>query len=316
MSRRPLAGFRAGSGLASPALILVWLALGVGLIWLQWNMGLAGVEEHSGIVKAVTVDPAFGMHVKIDSSSIDFFFGSTEFPQSPDIRVGDHVDVLSESAPLPGWADAAQSQRGTWIATIHGDEVAPFTPATWPLHEAMRWSALALGILVAAFGVTSLIRWVPSTRRHATPVRGTSLSNLQSQDAASRVAIGPEPAQALDTSERVQDASLTLPRQVRDPARVGVWVGVFSVIALPIIDFVGISTAGPCALAWWADWVFKGVPILLALGGITSLILASLSTSGSVHRLPARVLGIIALAMALLSIAINFVAAISCVAFF
>ncbi|HEX2714523.1 MAG TPA: hypothetical protein VHM88_20200, partial [Candidatus Acidoferrales bacterium] len=146
--RRLIAGFSKGTGIASPALILVWFVLGAGLTWFHLHLSGAGVALASGTVTTVNSDPQFGTHISLDSSTLDFFFDSTDYPRLPDVRVGDHVDILTQAEPQ-GWAVAAQSSRGLWIDTIYGDEVAPFSPHTWFLHEILSWAALAVGIAAA-----------------------------------------------------------------------------------------------------------------------------------------------------------------------
>lgn len=156
---RLIAGFRKGIGPASPSLVFVWLAIGAGLIWLQWGMSLAGIESFSGNVTNVITNGKFGTHITIDSTSRDFYFGSVDFPQLPEIRVGDHIDILSRPQP-DGSPVAAQSQRGTWIDASYGDELAGFTPQTWAVHEVLRWSVLALGLVVLLFGAASFVRGI------------------------------------------------------------------------------------------------------------------------------------------------------------
>lgn len=312
---RAIAGFRKGAGLAAPALIVVWLVLGAGLLWLGWYVGLAGTEAHSGTVMRVSLIPTFETYatldVTIDSSSYDFFFDNIDFPQLPDVRIGDHVDILTQPSP-EGYAIAIQSQRGTWIDTIYGDQVRPFTPRTWPLHEAVRWTALVLGILTGLFGVASLIRWLPSGQPQLATVGGTPASSLPSEVGASSEVVRPESAQAPDaTSEPVVETVSARSRPASIPAEVGVWVGRVTVTALPILDFISITAAyavgGRCgSSAWWSIGVLIGVPIALAVGGITTLIFAASGAGGSSHRIPARGLGIVALALAVVSVPINF----------
>ena len=80
---------------------------------------------------------------------------------------------------------------------------------------------------------------------------------------------------------------------------------------MPILELISITAAsavgGRCGSAtWWSIGVLIGVPIALAIGGITTLILAASSTGGSPQKIPARVLGILALGMALAGVLINF----------
>ncbi len=307
MRARLLGDFKSGRGLASPSLIVVWLALGAGLIWLQWNMSFAGIESYSGNVKTVSTDPQFGTHVTIDSSSIDFFFDSLGFAQLPDIRVGDHIEMLTE--PLPqgyGIAEAVavDSQRGAWVSTIYGRDIAGFTPQTWALHEVLRWSALALGVLIALFGAASLVRWIPSTQARAQNGRGSAIapaSVSESPGAATELDAQPPP---LVHDTPVASAPPSVPSS--DRADLGVWVGGVTVTALPFLEVVGVFSAfGSCASYGFNDGLLIAITIALFAGGISTLILAASSATGSPRRAVARRLGMVAVVMAVASVPVN-----------
>jgi hypothetical protein len=289
MWARPLAGFKNGRGFASPALILVWLALGVGLVWLGWYIGLSGITAYSGTVKTVSTDPQNGMHFGLDSSSLDFFFDSLGNSRLPDITAGDHVDILAIPQP-EGWSIAVDSPRGTWIDSTYGNEIAPFTPQTWTLHEALRWTALAFGILIALFGLASLLRWIPSRQQR------TALTSADTD-----TSIGP--AEALHEPEFpiVQGSS-----PPSDPATLGTAIGTLTVTVLPILEVIAATVGlGSCSAYQFADTILIGISVALAAGGITTLILSSRGAVDSPRRSTARRLGIVAIVMALASIPIN-----------
>jgi hypothetical protein len=308
---RPMLGrlftdFKRGAGLASPALIPLWLAMGVGLLWLQWNLGFYGIESYSGTVKTVSSDPQYGMHVAIDSSSLDFFFDSLGNSRLPDIRAGDHVEILTDPQP-EGWSIAVQSQRGTWIDSIYGSEIAPFTPQTWMLHEALRWSALALAILVGLFGLASLVRWIPSSQQRPAPSGGTSASVPSSAVDAPGAASGLDNLQASsEPGLPVVQASAQWSQPPSDRAALGVTVGSITVIGLPILELVVvIASLGSCSGYQSADLMLIALSIALVTGAISTLVLASRGTAGSPRRAIARRLGIVAVVMAVISLPIN-----------
>lgn len=78
----------------------------------------------------------------------------------PDVRVSDHVVILTAESCGSGSPIAVQSQRGIWTDSIYDFGVRPFTPETWPIHELVRWLALSLGVAFATFGLASLFRWI------------------------------------------------------------------------------------------------------------------------------------------------------------
>jgi hypothetical protein len=302
---RLVTSFRKGAGLASPALIVVWLALGAGLLWLQWAMSSSEIVLYSGNVKAVSTDPQYGTHVAIDSSSLDFFFDANEFPQLPDIEVGDHVDILTQPQSK-GSAVAVQSQRGTWIQS-YSQEVAPFTPQTWGVHEVLRWSALALGILAAVFGGASLVRWIPSAQIQAASSFQAPAPDPDAieepTDAAAKVEADPD---ANVSGESVEQASSSETASFSDRAATAVWIGGITVTALPILELIGvISGLGSCTGAGSADALLIAITIALTAGGVGTLILASTSQAGSPRRALARRLGIVAVVMAAVSVPVN-----------
>lgn len=171
LSERFRRDFREGKGVAAPALIVVWLAAGGGMIAMSLHTGSPGIDIYSGTVASVHAEPGDGLRVKLRGSAFDFFFSDTSYSQLPDVRVADDVEILAEAdqlgvndqsgAPVIS-ALAVESGRGTWTDSIFGDAVTPFTPATWPLHEAIRWLLFALGCVGAGLGLTSLFRWIPS----------------------------------------------------------------------------------------------------------------------------------------------------------
>ena len=152
--------FPTRKGVASLAVILVLIAIGLALIGLGWNFSIQGIQSHSGIVSTIRVEGATYkiLHLTIDSSSRDFVFSDTFYEPLPDVRVGDRVVILTAESCGYGSTVAAQSQRGIWIDSINDFGLRPFTPETWPTHEVIRWLALSLGVVFALVGAASLLR--------------------------------------------------------------------------------------------------------------------------------------------------------------
>ena len=146
--------------IVQPALLAVWIAAGLGLLGLSWHLGIQGIQRQSGAVATVRDEPGAGLHLTLDAASRDFPFLQDFYDTPPDVRVGDRVAVLTMEACGSGFPLAVQSQRGTWIDSIQGDLVQPFTPNTWWLHELFRWLSLTAGILVSASGLVALLRWI------------------------------------------------------------------------------------------------------------------------------------------------------------
>ena len=145
------------------------------------HMGIPEVDDFSGVVQTAHAESTDGLRVMLRGEDIDYFFSDITYSQLPDVRVGDQIQILAEAhqyvvndqagAPVLR-ALAVESTRGTWTDSIFGDEVAPFTPGTWVLHDVIRWGALTLGILAGAFGLLSLVWWIRSRPRPvASPVR-------------------------------------------------------------------------------------------------------------------------------------------------
>jgi hypothetical protein len=142
------------------ALLAVWIAAGLGLLGLSWHLGIQGIQLQSGIVATIRDEPGAGLHITLDASSRDFPFLQDFYDTPPDVRVGDRVAILTMEACGYGFPLAVQSQRGSWIDSIQGDLVQPFTPNTWWLHELFRWLSLTAGIIVSASGLVALVRWI------------------------------------------------------------------------------------------------------------------------------------------------------------
>ena len=154
--------FPGGTGVASLALIVAGMTVGAALIGLGWHLSVEGIQTHSGIVRMARVERGTVniLHLTLDASSHDFVFGDIFYEPLPDVRVGDRVVILTAESCGYGSTVAVQSQRGMWINSINDFGVRPFTPETWPIHEAIRWETLSLGVVVALFGMASLIRWI------------------------------------------------------------------------------------------------------------------------------------------------------------
>ena len=317
------ADFRAGTGPAKAPLIVPWMVGAAVLIGLSLYMGSAGIEARSGTVGTITSDLRFGMHATLVSSSEDFFFDDIDFPQLPDIRVGDQVDILTVPQPT-GWAIAVQSQRGTWVSIYH-DAAAPFTPVTWPVHEGIRWLALTLGFLAALFAAASLIRWLASRPRSVTPIVGTAQSTVAPDMTVASEVVPPvqptEPRPAgsagLSVPERSVAARFERPRPasdgvgrtghapVSDRALVAVWIGGVTVAAFPILEFIAFA-GQRCPVPSYMYVLLAAIPIAVASGAISTLLLASRSTGASPERAhAARKFGIIAIVIAVASAPVN-----------
>ena len=156
-------------GAAWPVVIVASLAVGGVLLGLAWRLGFDGIEAHSGVVRSAELYPPApqessvrALHVGLDLSTRDYYFDDIFYDVLPDIRVGDRVVILAEESPScgRGHALAVQSTRGTWIDSINGDKVKPFSPDTWPTHEMIRWLALIVGAIGALVDVAGLFRWI------------------------------------------------------------------------------------------------------------------------------------------------------------
>lgn len=154
-----------GRRFVSLAVIVVLIGAGMSLLAFGWHLGIEGLESHSGVVRTVQREPVdphlFGdLHVVLDTSSHDYDFSDFNFEPLPDIRAGDQVVILTAQSCAYGTPIAAQSTRGLWVDDIDDDGMRPFTPQTWPGHEAIRWLALVLGAVVGMFGLWRLFRWI------------------------------------------------------------------------------------------------------------------------------------------------------------
>jgi len=148
------------SRIVQPALLVVWIAAGFGLLGLSWHLGIQGIELQSEVVATVRDEPGAGLHLTLEASSRDFPFLKDFYDTPPDVRVGDRVAILTMEACGYGFPLAVQSQRGIWIDSIQGNLIQPFTPNTWWLHELFRWLSLSAGIIVSASGLVALARWI------------------------------------------------------------------------------------------------------------------------------------------------------------
>jgi hypothetical protein len=304
MRDRLLTDFKRGTGLSSPTLILVWLGMGLGIMWWSWYTSLGGIESYSGNVRTVTADQ-FDMYVTIDSSPFDFEISPFGFSPLPDIRVGDHVDILtSSSVQGAGYANAEvaaiQSQRGTWIdSKSGGHDVAPYTPGTWPLHEAVRWAALVVGILVAGFGLASLVRWMkqPASGRQAV-ASGTAADGLDFVMEADRTGDVP--------SQSPSQASTTESLPPADPSANGVVVGILTVLGSSAVEVIGVMAEFSGCSGYQAfDVMLALATVGLAVGGTATLVLAARGAQGSPQRAAARRWGIVGVVIAVISLPIN-----------
>jgi hypothetical protein len=305
LTQRLRRDFRDGKGVGIPALIVVWLAAGAGMFAMSLYMGSAGIDAYSGTVASAQAASGDGLRVHLLGSRFDFFFSDISYPQFPDIRAGDEVEILAQNqffvsdrsgSPVLTVV-AAESSRGTWTDSIFGHVVAPFTPATWPLHEAIRWLLLGFGFGLAALGVASLSRWIG--RRPAS---------------AGIVVEGAIPQR----SGRVTSEAVVLTH--RRGAVIG-WltVGVPAIVDLVVIAVGGSNACGPTPnpVGGWGLPVLVLVPIAFAAGGITTLVLASrerASSPGSQTGL--RALAVTAIALAVVSVPVNFIAFMSWVVCF
>jgi len=85
-----------------------------------------------------------------------------------------------------------------------------------------------------------------------------------------------------------------------------VWVGGVTVTALPFLEVVGLFSAfGSCVSYGFNDGLLIAITIALFAGGISTLILAASSATGSPRRAVARRLGIVAVVMAVASVPVN-----------
>ncbi len=152
----------AAKGPSSLVVIVVSIVFSAALIGLGWNFSIQGVHVHSGIVRTAQIERGTIniLHVTVDSSTHDYVFDDLVYDSLPDVRVGDEVVILTSESCGYGATVAIQSQRGIWIDAINDLGVRPFTPESWPIHELIRWVALALGALMGLFGVASLFRWI------------------------------------------------------------------------------------------------------------------------------------------------------------
>jgi hypothetical protein len=327
LTRRLRGAFREGTGVATPALIIVWLAAGGGMVATSLYMGSARIDAYSGTVASAQANSGDGLRVHLVGSLFDFFFSDISYTRLPDIRVGDHVEILVQNefivndqagAPVLRVV-AAESARGTWTDSIFGHVVAPFTPTTWPLHEAIRWLLLVAGIGFAALGVVSLLQWIP--RRPASPGMVPERRVPESSSGAPSAAIPPASHRA-DDDRKLTDPVLAALEEVRGRAErrgAGITIGWLTLAIPAIVDlvviFVGVGNAcrpTPNPVGGWGAPVLVLVPIAFAAGGVATLVLSSRerALSGGSQTGP-RALAVIAIALAVVSVPVNLVAFVS-----
>jgi hypothetical protein len=327
LTRRLRRVFREGTGVAKPALIIVWLAAGGGMVATSLYMGSAGIDAYSGTVASAQATSGDGLRVHLLGSSFDFFFSDISYEQLPDIRVGDQVEILVQDqvsvndkvgAPVLSVV-AAESARGTWTDSIFGHVVAPFTPSTWPLHEAIRWLLLAFGVGLAAVGVASLLQWIP--RRPASSGIVLERPVPESSSGAFSAAMSPAPKRP-DKDSKLTNPVPAAPEEARAGAQrrgAGITIGWLTVAIPAIVDLMVIVVGGsnacgprPNPVGGWGPVVLVLVPIAFAGAGVTTLVLASRdrALSGGSQSGP-RALAVIAIALAVTSVPVNFMAFLS-----
>ena len=319
--------FRENKGVATPALIVVWLAAGGGMIAISLHMGLPAIDTYSGTVASVHSEPGDGLRVKLVGSPFDFFFSDTDYSQLPDVRAADNVAILAEAdqftvndqngAPVIG-ALAVESRRGTWTDSIFGDAVAPFTPSTWPLHEALRWLLFVLGSVSAAFGLASVFLWIRSRPAVASGIAPDSQRSVSSGSGIPAAVSAAH--EAGDIEPRSIDRALAADQSAvaAGGRRAALVIGWMTLAVPTIVDLSLIAVGGsnacrptPNPVTGWGFVVLLLVPITYAAGGITTLVLASGASNPGTFRKHARALGVIAIGLALVSVPVNFLAAIS-----
>ncbi len=126
------------------------------------SLSIQGIQVYSGTVVSVSSDPKVGTYVMLDGPgdrSLDFFFDSPDYPNLPDVRVGDQVTIWAEHYVGFEAAIKLQSSRGTWVATIRGEDLNPTTPL--PAYGPLVILGLGLGGLMTATAALGIVRRRP-----------------------------------------------------------------------------------------------------------------------------------------------------------
>lgn len=301
--------FREGKGIVAPVLIAVWLPAAVASIGMSVHMAVPGISSYRGSVADLSRESGDGLRIFLRGSRYDFFFSDIDYSPLPDVKVGDDVQILAEDGGIRVddkagrpviWGLALESRRGEWTDQVYGDEVTPFTPSWWPLHEAIQWLLVSFGLCSGVLGVASLLRWIPSRSSvlAAAPALATPLPG--GERSADAVAITAGPVSAARGLSRAAIA------------------GLLTVSVPAALDLVVIVVGGANAchennpVLGWGFIVLILAPIVLAAGGVTTLVLAS--HASRLYDTPpaaARSLGVIALVMAVIAVPVNFFAAAS-----
>jgi len=292
------ANFAFGTGVARPALILVWLAGGAVIGITGLRMGHPEIGSSSGVVSSVDRQPPDGLRLTLDTSSREFYWDDdllhnepdTAGVLLPDVRVGDRLEMLTDSG-MNDWVEAIQSPRGTWFS-YYSESVRPYTARTWWLHELVRFGLLTTAAACLLVGLVSLGNWIP--RRSNRPVPAHSA-----------------PATAAARPETPPSAHSEVAPGVPDGLRQAMGVGGLSLLSAVLLEAITLGAAGAACTAPKQGWelvVLLLMPIALLAGGIATLVLGARAArgtpAGEVVAGP-RALGVVCLAAAVVGGGIN-----------
>jgi hypothetical protein len=90
------------------------------------------------------------------------YFDSFNYPVLPALSQGEHVVVLTADSPQCGYGAprAIEVSGTTYVDQIYGGDLAGYTAATWPTHEAIRIATLVGGFALLALGLVLMLRWI------------------------------------------------------------------------------------------------------------------------------------------------------------
>ena len=138
--------------------LLAWIFVGAGTIALAFGgwLSTGSVTRVQGAVRAIEPIQHVegGVDLTLDSLPRKILFEqvSTE-SRLPQIQTGDEVTVWEEDdGQTEVWGLALESQRGNWQDSAWQDHVPIFSPQTWKLRDALRWTGISGGAVMLVIG--------------------------------------------------------------------------------------------------------------------------------------------------------------------